>query len=160
MTASAAYGSRDTKSHWKQLCDTLLHNVTLLTCVFMLGLSLPAPLAGVCTSISGANTTLAMLSIGILLDLRLPRSELWSYGRMAAIRFGCAICCAAAIYFLAPISDKLRRAMMLTVFSPIASCGPVMALHCGYTGSWVAVMNSLYLLISIVSMSVLTMVLY
>ncbi|MDY3282589.1 AEC family transporter [Dysosmobacter sp.] len=165
VVASMAVGAKDAGSPWVRLKNTLLHNVTLLTCVFMLtlslmGLALPAPVVGICTSISNANSTLAMLSIGILLDLHFPKGEFLYYLRIVAVRFSCAVICATAIYFLAPVSDELRRALMLTVFAPIASSNPILALHCGYTGSRVAVVNSMYLLVSIVSMSVLTLLLY
>lgn len=149
----------------KLLRDNLLHNVPTVTCVIMLAMSmlhiaLPEKIAGIFVSISGANSTLAMLSIGILLDLRLPRSEAGRDTGIVLLRVGAAALSALALYFLAPVSAELKLALILVVFAPIASCGPALALHCGYQGSRVAVVNSIYLLVSIVCMSGLTVLLY
>lgn len=162
--ANMVYGAQGGGS-LKLLRDNLLHNVPTVTCVVMLLLSLfhialPAPVAGVFVSVSAANSTLAMLSIGILLDLHLPRAEVRQDGAVILLRVSAAVLSALGLYFLAPVSPELRTALILVVFAPIASCGPVLALHCGYQGSRVAVVNSIYLLVSIVCMSGLTVLLY
>lgn len=152
-------------SVWRRLKDALSHNVALLTCVFMLALSLlrlslPGPVAEICGTLGSANATLAMLSVGILLDLSFPKEELFYYLRIIVIRFGCAVVCALAVWFLAPVSAELRRTLALTVFAPISTVMPSLALHCGYTGGKVANVNSLYLPVSIVAMTVLMLLLY
>ena len=162
--ANMVYGSGQ-RGSLKMLRDNLLHNVPTVTCVVMLVLSLfhmalPEWAAGVFVSISGANSTLAMLSIGILLDLRLPKEEAGRDGQVVLLRVCAAALSAVALYFLAPVGPELKRALMLVAFAPIASCGPMLALHCGYQGSRVAVINSMYLLVSIVCMSGLTVLLY
>ena len=163
--ANMVYGSGSRSNSLRLLRDNLLHNVPTVTCVLMLLLSLfhlalPDKIAGFFTSISGANSTLAMLSIGILLDLHLPREELGRDAHIILLRLLAAVLSACAIYFLLPASLELRLALVLVVFAPIASCNPVLALHCGYRGSRVAVINSMYLLISIACMSLLTLLLY
>ena len=95
-----------------------------------------------------------------LLDLRLPKEEAGRDGQVVLLRVCAAALSAVALYFLAPVGPELKRALMLVAFAPIASCGPVLALHCGYQGSRVAVINSMYLLVSIVCMSGLTVLLY
>jgi hypothetical protein len=162
--ASMVYGSGERRGA-RLLRENLLHNVPTVTCLVMLALSvfhiaLPAGVAGIFSAISGANSTLAMLSIGILLELRLPKEDALHCFGIIAIRLCAAVVCAAALYFLVPISDELKRALILVVFAPIASCNPVLALHCGYQGSRVAVINSLFLLTSICCMSLLTLLLY
>lgn len=162
--AGMVYGSGE-KHGLRMLRENLLHNVPTVTCMVMLLLAifhiaLPPSLAGIFSSISAANSTLAMLSIGILLDLKLPRKEALQCAGIIGIRLTAAAFCAAILYFLVPVSDELKRALMLVVFAPIASCNPVLALHCGYQGSRVAVINSLFLLTSIFCMSILTFLLY
>lgn len=164
IVAGMVYGAKDERM-LKRLWNTLSRNMTLLACVLMialslLGLSLPEPVVGICSSIGEANATLAMLSIGILLDLKLPKDEKWYYFQIIAIRFSCAVICGLCIFFFAPMGDDLRRALALTVFAPISSTMPVLALYCGYTGSRVAVVNSLYMVVSVVTMPLLTVILY
>lgn len=162
--ANMVYGTQS-GSGLKLLRDNLLHNVPTVTCVIMLVMSmlriaLPEKAAGVFAAISGANSTLAMLLIGILLDLRLPKEEAEKALLVVLLRVGAAVLSALALYFLAPVGEELKLALILVVFAPIASCGPALALHCGYQGSRVAVVNSIYLLVSIVCMSGLTVLLY
>lgn len=164
VIGKAFYGERGA-SPLEMLRKNVLRNVPTVTCLVMLLLclfhiALPESVAGVFSSIASANTTLAMLSIGILLDFKLPRSELVSDLYVVLIRFCTAILCGAAILFLLPASQDLRRALTLCVFAPISSAMPVMALHCGYQGSRVAVINSIYLLVSICAMSLLILLLY
>lgn len=164
VVAGMAYGAKG-ESAGKRLWKSLSRNVTLLTCVFMitlslLKLSLPESVVGVCRSIGGANATLAMLSIGLLLDLNMPKEEKGYCFQIVAIRFACAVICGLCIYFFAPVADDMRRALTLTVFAPIASTMPALALSCGYNGSRVAVINSLYMIVSVVSMTLLTLILY
>lgn len=149
----------------RSLRDNLLKNVPTVTCFGMLLLCLlhirlPESVAGVFASISAANATLAMLSIGILLDLNLPKREVLMDLRVVVIRFCAAVICALAIFFFLPAPDELRRALTLVVFAPISSTMPAIALHCGYGGSRVAVINSLYLIVSICAMSCAIFVLY
>ena len=103
--ANMVYGAGQ-RGSLKMLRDNLLHNVPTVTCVVMLVLSLfhvalPEWAAGVFVSISGANSTLAMLSIGILLDLRLPKEEAGRAGQVVLLRVCAAALSAVALYFLA-----------------------------------------------------------
>lgn len=162
--ANMVYGTQS-GGGLKLLRDNLLHNVPTVTCVIMLVMSmlriaLPEKAAGGFAAISGANSTLAMLSIGILLDLRLPKEEAEKDLLVVLLRVCAAVLSALALYFLAPVGEELKLALILVVFAPIASCGPALALHCGYQGSRVAVVNSIYLLVSILCMSGLTVLLY
>lgn len=162
--AGMVYGSGE-KHGLRMLRENLLHNVPTVTCLVMLLMAifhivLPASVAGIFASISSANSTLAMLSIGILLDLKLPKKDALQCVGIIGIRLAAASLCAAILYLLIPISDELKRALMLVVFAPIASCNPILALHCGYQGSRVAIINSMFLLTSVFSMSILTFLLY
>lgn len=162
--AKMAYG-RDGKGTVKLLKENLLQSVPAIACAVMLILamlrvSLPAPVSGIVTSISGANTILAMLGIGVLLEFKLPKADLARDLSVLFLRLGTAVVCALGTYFLFPVSDDLKRALILVAFTPVSSCNPVLALHCGYGGSRVAVINSMLLLASVAIMSFLPALLY
>ena len=164
VVASIAYGVKG-ESIGRRLWNSLSRNTTLLTCIVMITLSLlklrlPESIVGVFRSIGGANTTLAMLLIGLLLNLKLPQDERGICLKIVAVRFSCAVVCGLCIWFFAPVADDMRRALTLTVFAPIASVMPALALHCGYNGSRVAVVNSMYMVVSVISMTAMTLILY
>lgn len=164
-TAANMVYKNEQRSSLLLLRNNLLHNVPTVTCLIMLLMSclhiaLPAGAADIFIEISKANSTLAMLSIGILLDLRLPRSEFGKDMAIILIRLSAAVISALGIYCALHIPHELRSALVLVVFAPIASCNPVLALYSGYKGSRVAVINSMYLLVSIVCITVLSLALY
>lgn len=143
----------------------LLRNVPAMTCFGMLFLcfahiSFPSGMLGFFTMLSEANTTLAMLSIGILLNFRFSKPELVADLKTVLLRLSFAAISATAILLILPASEELCKALALTVFAPIASSMPIIALHSGYKGGRVAVVNSLYLIVSVCVMSLMILFLY
>lgn len=158
-------GQKGERSPARILLDKLLHTVSCDVCVIMLLLSLfrislPSGLVSVCASIGSASSTLAMLSIGILMDLKLPEGEFIHDIGLVLARLCISLLCALTVYFLLPLAYDIRAAIALTVFAPAASYNSVMALHCGYKGSRVAVISSLEMILSIASTTVVTSLLF
>lgn len=158
------YGEKS-ESFMKSVGKSVTHNVPAITCLSMLMLSffhitLPNGVAEFFGTLSNANTVLAMLSIGILLNFNFPRKEIMADLQIAFLRLAFAIISSVSIMAFLPATESLRKALALVVFTPIASSMPIMALHCGYSGSRVATINSIYLIISIISMTLLIPILY
>ncbi len=153
-------GQKGERSPARILLDKLLHTVSCDVCLSLFRISLPSGLVSVCASIGSASSTLAMLSIGILMDLKLPEGEFIHDIGLVLARLCISLLCALTVYFLLPLAYDIRAAIALTVFAPAASYNSVMALHCGYKGSRVAVISSLEMILSIASTTVVTSLLF
>ncbi|MCI9670950.1 MAG: hypothetical protein HFF49_05260 [Lawsonibacter sp.] len=139
------------------------HSTPTMVCIVMfllaaMRISIPSSMLDVVKVFADANTFLAMLVVGSLVEL--PRS--WRNSlcevELIGIRL-CAVCgMAAALWWMAPVQPELNRALIMALFAPAASCCPILALDCGYQGKQIAAVNSMYLLISVGILSVLTCV--
>lgn len=149
---------------WKQAAGKLLHSVPTMTCLVMftlaaLRIALPAPLVELASSFAGANTFLAMLAVGSLMEFSFSAKEVRQILPPLVTRFG-TVCALALLIAVLPISQELRHALIMSCFAPAASTMPVLAYQSGYRGGSVAVTNSTYLLISVAMLSILSTVLY
>jgi len=113
------------------------------------------------TSVIGAaNPFLAMLMIGIGLELDLDSGKYRTAARLLAIRYASAAVAAVAFWTLLPFPAEVRLVLVMVVFSPIA------AMIAGFTGKagldvqLSAFMTSVSLVIGIVAMPVLYLVLH
>ena len=123
-----------------------------------LHISLPQAVVAIAGSFAGANTFLAMLAVGSLMSFSFSNEGLQLLPPIMA-RLG-TVCVLAVLIRLLPIRSDLCSALIMSVFAPAASTMPVLALQSGYRGGSVAVTNSVYLLISVAVLSVLSTVLY
>ena len=157
--------SGEKRSGLKQTLKVMAHSVSTIACFGMVllclfGLSLPTFVTDFTGTISKANICLAMLCTGIMLNVRISRKELSENIRIVLMRLSAAVISALVIYFLLPFSHEVRCALTVTVFSPIANVMPAQALSCGYEGSRVAIVTSIYLVVSLVIMGVLIGIFY
>lgn len=165
LVPSCAALRAEADSHsWRQAAEKLLHSIPTMTCLVMFALSamrisLPAVLVELATSFAGANTFLAMLAVGSLMELSFSMRDIRQLMPPLLARFGTVFALSLLICVL-PISEELRHALIMSCFAPAASTMPVLAYQSGYRGGSVAVTNSIYLLISVVVLSFLSAALY
>lgn len=120
-----------------------------------LQIRLPAPLLRLAEVMSNANPFLAMLSIGILFELRLDRQSLAEYLRFFALRYGTALVVALGVCFLVPLPADIRQAICVLLMAPVASIAPLLTKNAGGDGAQAAQVNSLSILTGIVMMVVM-----
>ena len=113
----------------KRIVSTMLHSVPFLVYMIMPALCLlRVPIPYVVTNLAGivgsANAFISMFAIGIGFHLAADRSQVGRIIRMVAVRFGVAAVLAALVYFLLPFEMEVKKAVMIVVFSPIASAAP------------------------------------
>lgn len=116
---------------------------------------LPAPLLRLAEVMSNANPFLAMLSIGILFELRLDRQSLAECLHFFALRYGTALVVALGVYFLVPLPADIRQAICVLLMAPVASIAPLLTKNAGGDGAQAAQVNSLSILTGIVMMVVM-----
>lgn len=124
--------------------------VMLLLCIFKL--SLPSFFMNIAIMAGNANSFLAMLCIGILFDLKLPKTGVKTIVRILGSRY--LICGAAAVlvWFFLPVSGEMARTTCIVLMAPIAGCATLLTVENGCDGAMSAVINSLSMVCSIAIM--------
>lgn len=161
---NAIYSKRE-KSYITTFLNSVKKSLPTLACFAMIilcafGISLPESVMGFFSTVNQANTVIAMLFIGIMLDFKCPKDEIFDDIKIIAVRLGLSIFFALVIYKFISLDIEVKKAIVLAVFSPIGSSMPATAQHSGYEGTRVATINSIYTIISVISMSVVIYILY
>ena len=142
-------------SAWRVL-KALLTSVPFMTYLIMIilnlsGIRLPAPLLQFADVIKGASTFVAMLMIGVGLKLKVNKSQLGSILKIVFLRYALAACFALAFWFLLPFDETVRLALVILAVSPIGSAVPGFTQELGGDVGLSCSVNSLSILISIVT---------
>ena len=131
----------------------LVHIGTLL--MNLLHIPFPAPVVECAGIIANANAFLAMLMIGVGFKLTLEKAKLTRLFRTLAIRYGIAAILGLCYWFLLPFDNVIRLTLVILAVSPIGSAVP------GFTGDLdgdvglSCTINSMTILISIITIVVL-----
>jgi len=138
----------------KKILHALVRSVPFMTYVVMTvlclaKLPLPGPVLSLAQVVAGANSFMAMLMLGVGFKLEADRVQILRALRVLAIRFGVAAVLAAVFYFLLPFSLGIRQALVLLVFSPIASAVPAFTAQLKGDTGFSSALNSLSILCSI-----------
>lgn len=134
-----------------------LANPVLITYAVLLGLMvtgarLPELVAGFAATVGAANPFLAMLMIGIGLEIRLPRRKLWLGMRFLAVRLVFALLVAVGVWWWLPMPQEVRVIIATLAFSPMASMLPAFSSRLGLDAELSAFMTSATILVGIVAM--------
>ena len=130
-----------------------------LTAFRLAGLHLPGPVLAFTSTVGAANPFLAMLMIGVGLEVRLHPSKYRLAARFLGVRYALVIVMALAVWYLLPLDQEIRRVIVVLLFSPLA------AMTSGFTASASldvessAFMTSVSIVVAIVVMPVLLMLL-
>lgn len=126
----------------------------LLIALSLLHLELPGLVREVTGLAGGANAFLAMLSIGILFDIKLPKTGLKDLVLLLVTRYGLKFAMAFGMLLL-PFPAAIRQGLAVVLVAPIASSAPLLTENAGADGKLAAVANSLSIPLSILSMSLM-----
>lgn len=97
--------------------DTYLFLLTMR----MLKLHLPAPIITFTSTVGSANTFLAMLMIGIGLELGLPKKKFKKAFKYLGIRYCFSLIFTLSVVFFMTFSYEVKTILSMLFFSPIAS---------------------------------------
>ena len=114
----------------KRIAKAAVSSVALMTHLVMVtlnlvGWNLPQPVLSLAGIIGNANAFLAMLMLGVGIDLSGGKSQIRYIAKHLAIRYGLATVFALLFYFLLPFTLEVRRALAILAFAPFASATPV-----------------------------------
>lgn len=155
--ADACMGG-DGKVHLKPLLRKIFTTPVFLTYLMLVTLSLlhlqlPSVVLELTGVIGNANAFLAMLSIGILFEIKLPKKGRNIVFGVLSLRYGFCIAMMLVVYFLLPIPQDIKIALCVVLLAPCASSAPMLTETSGGDGSIAAAINSLSIPISITCMT-------
>ena len=130
------------------LFDTYL----ILLLMRLLGLQLPDEVITFTSTVGGANTFLAMLMIGIGLELGLDAHRFKLAFKYLAIRYGFSLIFSILTVLFLPVSLVVKTILCMLFFSPIASMATGFTDEAGGDVETSAFMNSVSILIGIFAM--------
>lgn len=148
----------------KRIGKSAVTSVALMTHFLMValnlaGLRLPQPVLSLAELIGSANSVLAMLMLGVGMNLSGGGSRMRRIASHLAIRYSVAAVLAVMFYFLLPFGLEIRRALVILAFAPFASATPVFTEELGEDRELSATINSFSVVCSTVIIIVLLMIL-
>lgn len=126
----------------------------LMILLAALHLRLPEPVLKLASVMGNANAFLAMLSIGILFELKLDRKNLREMVKFFALRYGTILVIMAGVILFIPFSPDIRQAICVLLAAPVASIAPLLTQNAGGDGAKAAQINSVSILLGIAGMMV------
>ena len=137
-----------------RLLKALLTSTTFMTYVLMvtlrlLKLQLPQPIVEYAGIIGNANAFMAMLMIGVGFKLEANPQQLRAILKVLIPRYAVAVVLALLSWNLLPFDAAVRTAVVILLFSPIASAAPAYTGDLGGDAGLAAAINSISILCSI-----------
>lgn len=140
------------------LSSPVFDTYVFLLIMRLMDLQLPEPVITFTSTIGSANTFMAMLMIGIGLELRLDRKKFKTAFKYLGIRYGFALIFTFLTAFLIPFSREIKIVLCMLFFAPIA------AMITGFTSDvkgdveTSAFMTSLSIIVGIVAMPLILLI--
>lgn len=163
FTAASTVVSTEEKPTFYSIIKKLFSSIPFCTYIVLFFLSLfhiaiPEQILSI-TSIAGnANAFLAMLMIGILLEIKLDFSQIKTIQKIIVTRYTISIALSLCMYFLLPVDLVVRKMIVLCLFAPVSSVAPVFSSKLGSNSPVPAAVNSLSIIISIVILTGLILI--
>ena len=162
---AASVSGQNRRSSLKELLKPLATSPVVIVYLLMLLVSLlqirlPAFILTFTDTVSSANAFIAMLLVGIGLEVRLGKSQAVRVFQVliARILFGCVV--AIAGYYLLPLPIEARQALALVVFAPVAAPSVAYTEKCGGNIPLASAINSTSILCSVFVMPVVLLILH
>lgn len=143
------------KADFRRVLTAPLTSLPFLTYALMAFLNLnhlnpPGMIVSFAQILGGANAFLAMLMIGVGLNLTIDRNKLGIMARVLSLRFGVAALLALGCYYLLPFALDVRQTLVILVLSPFTSTVPVYTAELQEDVGLASAINSVSIVISIV----------
>ncbi|MHA6511414.1 AEC family transporter [Tessaracoccus sp. Z1128] len=135
--------------------------VTYLVLVVMrlAHITLPDPIIVFTSTVGAANPFLAMLMIGVGLEIRLHRSRLTRAVKYLAMRYTFAILLALGVWYALPLARDIRIVLVMLLFAPVASMVVAFSEEAGLDVETSAFFTSMTILVAIVVMPTILLLL-
>lgn len=126
----------------------------VMTILAFCRIPLPAVILSYADTIGKSNAFLALLMLGIGFEINMEREKISRIARLLILRYGLAVLFALAAYYLLPFPLEVRQAMAIVAFGPVSSVAPAFTGSLGGDVELASAVNSISILLSIVSITV------
>ena len=143
------------KADFRRILKSAVASIPFLTHVLMVILNLnsltpPKPILTLAEILGGGNACLAMLMIGVSMNISADKSKIGTMAKVLTARFGIAAILALCYYYLLPFSLEIRQTLVILAFSPIGSTVPIFTAELEEDVGLSSTINSIAIVISIV----------
>ena len=143
------------KADFRRILRTAASSLPFLTHILMVILNLnsltpPKPILTLADILGGGNACLAMLMIGVSMNISIDTKKLGTIAKVLCTRYGIAVLLALAYYHLLPFSLEIRQTLVILAFAPIGSTVPIFTAELGEDVGLSSTINSIAIVISIV----------
>lgn len=148
----------DIKELLKKLFSSIPFDVYVL--IFILAifkLQIPTPILTIASTIGAGNSFLAMLMIGLMLEIQVSSREAKNVFKILGLRVIGTVMISVVTFFL-PLPLLAKQILIMAYCAPLSTVSAVFTKRIGYQGDMSATANSLSILLSIVCMVVLLLI--
>ncbi len=161
MSSYVASGESDFKigDLLKKLFSSIPFDVYVI--IFILAIfkiPVPAFLLSITSTIGAGNSFLAMLMIGLMMELKISPTETRNVVRVITLRMIGTIVLSCITYFLLPIPILAKKILILSYFAPLSTVSAVFSKKIGYHGDMPATANSLSIIIGVLCTTLLLLI--
>ena len=137
---------------FKKLFSSIPFDVYILIFIFAIfKIKIPDSILSIASTIGAGNSFLAMLMIGLLLELKISPTETKNVIKVLVLR----IILSLLTYFILPIPILAKKIMIMAYCAPLSTVSAVFSKKIGYDGDMPAVANSLSIILGVICMTIL-----
>lgn len=152
-------GKLDIKNLFKVLLRSVPFDVYLLLFIIsLLKIQIPEGITSIASMIGGANGFLAMLMIGIILELNISKKQAKSIFEILFVRYLGNLIISLIVFFLIPIPLLAKQMIILILFAPLSTISAVYSREVEGENPIPALANSISIIIGIVIMTYLLLI--
>lgn len=130
----------------------------IMTVLAILRIPLPSVVTSFAATVGGANAFLALLMIGIGFEIHMEKDKVSTMVKLMVLRYGTAVLFALGAYFLLPFPLEVRQALAIVSFGPVSSVSPAFTGKLEGDVELSSAVNSLSIVLSIVSITMVLIV--
>lgn len=130
----------------------------IMTVLAILRIPLPSVITSFAATVGGANAFLALLMIGIGFEIHMEKDKVSTMVKLMVLRYGTAVLFALGVYFLLPFPLEVRQALAIVSFGPVSSVSPAFTGKLEGDVELSSAVNSLSIVLSIVSITMVLIV--
>ena len=147
----------------KKLIKTLLRTVPFDVLIFLfvisiLKISIPKEITTIASMIGSANAFLAMLMIGIILEINITKNQAKGVTKLLGIRYLGNVIFSCIVYFFLPVPILAKQMIVLVLFSPLSTISAVYSKMIDPDNPIPALANSISIILGIFIMTGLLIV--
>lgn len=143
----------------KKLFSSIPFDVYLL--IFLMAifqLQFPLFVLSIATTIGAGNSFLAMMMIGLMLEVKVASHEALHVIKIIVLRIAGNLLLAGVAFMILPLPLLAKEILIMALLAPLSSVSAVFCQKIGYSGDMPATTNSLSIIISIISMFILLLI--